>query len=82
MGKRFYNRFSRIFNCKHSGGLLDKLINTIPFDAHISGSNFCGPGTKLLKRLEHGDQGIKPLDEACKEHDISFHFTKPGRVSR
>jgi len=25
MGKRFCNRFSRIFNCKHGGGLVDKL---------------------------------------------------------
>jgi len=65
MGKRFYNRISRIFNCKHSGGLIDKLINTLPLEAHMPGYNFCGPGTKLQKRLERGDQGINPLDEAC-----------------
>jgi len=52
MGKRFYNRFIRIFNCKHGGGLVDKLFNTLPFEAHISGYHFCGPGTKLQKRLE------------------------------
>jgi len=70
MGKRFYNCISRIFNCKHGGGLVDKLSNTLPFEAHIPGYNFCGPGTKLQKRLERGDQGINPLDEACKEHDV------------
>jgi len=50
MEKRFYNRFSRIFNCKQVGGLVDKLINTLPFEAHIPENNFCGPGTKLQKR--------------------------------
>jgi len=31
MGKRFYNCFSRIFNCKYGGSPVDKLINTLPF---------------------------------------------------
>jgi len=72
MGKRLYNRISRIFNFKHGGGLVHKLINTLPFEVHIPGYNFCGPGTNLQKRLERGDQGINPLDEACKEHDIAY----------
>ena len=29
-------------------------------------------GTKIEKRLKRGDVGINPLDEACKEHDISY----------
>ena len=33
---------------------------------------FCGPGTKLEKRLARGDTGINPLDSACKEHDIAY----------
>lgn len=33
---------------------------------------FCGPGTKLAKRLARGDVGINQLDEACKEHDIAY----------
>jgi len=76
MGKRFYNPISRVFNCKHCGGLVDKLTNTLPFEAHIPGYNFCGPGTKLQKRLERGDQGINPLDEACKEHEIAYSQNK------
>jgi len=47
MGKRFYNRISRIFNCKHGGGLVDKLISTLPCEALIPGYHFCGSGTKL-----------------------------------
>lgn len=34
--------------------------------------SFCGPGTHLTKRLARGDQGINPLDEACKQHDIAY----------
>jgi len=56
-----YNRFSRIFNCKHGGSLVDKVINTLPFEGHIPGYNFCGPGTKLQKRLKRGGQGLKPI---------------------
>jgi len=37
MGKRYYNRISRIFNCKHGGGLVDKQINKLPYEAHIPG---------------------------------------------
>jgi len=76
MGKRFYNLNSRIFKSKDGGGLVDRLINTLPFEAHIPGYNLCGPGTKLQKRLEPGDQGINPLDEACKEHDIAYSQNK------
>lgn len=33
---------------------------------------FCGPGTRLDKRLARGDKGINQLDSACKEHDIAY----------
>ncbi|KAF0749940.1 Uncharacterized protein FWK35_00021969, partial [Aphis craccivora] len=35
------------------------------------GYQYCGPGTKLNKRLARGDKGINPLDTACREHDIA-----------
>lgn len=54
-------------------GLLNKLINKLPVEIHIPGYQFCGPGTKLEKRLERGDAGINPLDKACREHDIAYH---------
>ena len=53
-------------------GLINKLINKLPFELHIPGYNFCGPGTKLQKRLDRGDNGVNGLDEACKEHDIAY----------
>ena len=33
---------------------------------------FCGPGTRLAKRLARGDRGINRLDTACREHDIAY----------
>ncbi|KYM93991.1 hypothetical protein ALC62_15400 [Cyphomyrmex costatus] len=45
-------------------GLLNKAINALPFELHIPGYQFCGPGTRLEKRLARGDRGINPLDTA------------------
>lgn len=53
-------------------GLLNTLINKLPFELHVPGYSFCGPGTRLKKRLARGDRGINKLDEACKEHDIAY----------
>ena len=54
-------------------GLLNRIINKLPFELHLPGYQYYGPGTKLAKRLARGDPGINnPLDTACKEHDISY----------
>ena len=53
-------------------GLLNRAINALPIELHIPGYQFCGPGTHLEKRLARGDQGINPLDAACREHDIAY----------
>ncbi|KYN10435.1 hypothetical protein ALC57_17454 [Trachymyrmex cornetzi] len=52
--------------------LLNRAINALPFELHIPGYQFCGPGTRLTKRLARGDTGINPLDAACREHDIAY----------
>lgn len=57
-------------------GLLNTLINKLPFEAHIPSYNFCGPGTKLQERLKRGDRGINQLDEACRTHDIAYSTSK------
>jgi len=57
---------------KSGHGLLNRAINALPFELHIPGYQFCGPGTHLEKRLARGDQGINPLDAACREHDIAY----------
>lgn len=53
-------------------GILDSIINKIPIEMHVPGYQYCGPGTKLEKRLARGDPGINPLDQACKSHDIAY----------
>lgn len=53
-------------------GLLNSLIDKLPFELHIPTYNYCGAGTKLTQRLARGDKGINLLDEHCKEHDIAY----------
>lgn len=61
---------------KEGGGVLNSLINNLPVELHLPNYQYCGPGTKLQKRLRRGDQGINPLDAACKEHDIAYSKNK------
>ena len=54
-------------------GIINTLINNLPFEAHLPGDyRYCGPGTRLEERLKRGDPGINPLDEACKFHDLAY----------
>lgn len=57
-------------------GLLNGMINALPFELHIPGYQFCGPGTRLKQRLARGDVGINALDAACREHDIAYSHSK------
>jgi len=57
---------------KPGSGIINKSINTLPFEADIPGYNFCEPGTKLKQRLERGDRGINQFNEACRVHDIAY----------
>ena len=63
-------------------GLVNSLINNLPFEIHIPKYQYCGPGTKLSKRLTRGDPGINPLDKACKEHDISYSKNRESGPER
>lgn len=53
-------------------GLINSVINKLPLELHLPGYQFCGPGTKLEKRIRRGDIGKNLLDAACKEHDIAY----------
>lgn len=57
-------------------GLLNSVINKLPVELHLPGYQYCGPGTKLEERLAKGDPGINLLDQACKQHDISYSKLK------
>ena len=53
-------------------GLLNSAIDNLPFELHLPGYSYCGPGTKLQKRLLRGDQPKNSLDGYCKDHDIQY----------
>ena len=63
-------------------GLVNNLINKLPVELHIPGYRYCGPGTKLEKRLARGDSGVNPLDSACREHDIKYSKNKSDIEAR
>jgi hypothetical protein len=58
---------------KKGSGIINSVINKLPIELHLPGYQFCGPGTKLEKRLLKGDRGINKLDEACMYHDIAYN---------
>lgn len=60
---------------KRGKGIVNTLINKLPFELHIPSYQYCGPGTKLKKRLQRNDPGINELDRACKAHDIAYSQT-------
>lgn len=66
---------SRALN-KTGSGIVNSLINNLPFELHIPGYQYCGPGTKIRKRVARGDEGINPLDAACKKHDLAYLHNK------
>lgn len=67
---------SMVLLIKQGGGLLNKLINKLPFELHFPGYRYCGPGTKLEKRLARKEEGVNPLDNYCKDHDIAYAQNK------
>lgn len=44
--------------------------------------NYCGPFTRLDKRLARGDKGINELDELCKQHDIAYRDAKGDKKKK
>ena len=59
---------------------ITNVLNTVlPFEKHLPGMNYCGPGTNLLLKL-NGDgvtprKGFEPVDrvdEAAMRHNIKY----------
>lgn len=71
-----------IYKKREGRGVINRLINKLRIELHIPGYQYCGPGTKLAKRLARGDSGINPLDEACKQHDIAYSKNRENIVVR
>jgi len=70
-----------LYNKIPIASLVNTAIDALPIEFHLPGGyQYCGPGTKLAKRIARGDLGINKLDKACKEHDIAYSkFTDSER---
>ena len=57
---------------------LSTLANKLPFEMHLPGHNFTGPGTKLYKRLFSDEtpkelsMPINRVDNAAYHHDLCY----------
>ena len=60
------------------GSLLNKAINNLPFEMHLPGHNFTGPGTKLKKRFnpdltpKEWSKPVNRVDKAAYHHDVCY----------
>ena len=67
---------------KNGGSYLNKTINNLPFELHLPGHSFTGPGTKLNIRLNPDDTPkkwsvpINRVDETAYKHDLCYRKNK------
>ena len=68
------------------GSVLNKAINSLPFEMHLPGHNFTGPGTKLSKRLnpdmtpKQWSKPINRVDNAAYHHDVCYLKNKDTKT--
>ena len=68
------------------GGSLNTIINKLPFEMHLPGHNFTGPGTKLNKRLnpdrtpKRWSKPINRVDNASYHHDLCYNDNQSTSV--
>ena len=62
------------------GSFLNTLVNKLPFEMHLPGHNFTGPGTKLYKRLNSDGTPkewsipINRVDNAAYHHYLYYNM--------
>ena len=60
------------------GSFLNSLVNKLPFEMHMPGRNFTGPGTKLYKRLNQDGTPkewsipTNRVDNTAYHHDLCY----------
>src|SRR5437773_3439005 len=58
--------------------LVDVMNTVFPFEKHLPGMRYCGPGTRLDLRVdEHGkpfpgNEPVDRVDEAALKHDLAY----------
>lgn len=50
-----------------------KILNKLPFQFHLPGHNYTGPGTNVHRNIALGVKPINKVDEAAMRHDIAYH---------
>ena len=55
---------------------IKKWLGKTGIEFHWPGYQYMGPGTKLKKRLTHGNPGINRLDRLAKQHNIDYSNAK------
>jgi len=61
---------------KSGSGLINNIIDNMPFEAHLPGMQYAGPGTNLDLKLLQGVKPANKLDEAAMNHDIAYSKTR------
>ena len=63
---------------RDGGSFLNTLVNKLPFEMHLPGHNFTGPGTKLYKRFnpdgtpKEWSIPINRVDNVAFHHDLFY----------
>ena len=63
-------------------GFVNSIINKLPFEMHLPGHNFTGPGTNLEKRLnsdgtpKYWSMPVNRVDKAAYNHDVCYRDNK------
>ena len=71
---------------KTGSGLFNKAVNNLPFELHLPGHNFTGPGTRLDRRLNPDltpkawSKPINKVDTAAYHHDLCYAKHKDRKV--
>ena len=80
-----WNKKSKFISTSGKGCFYDT-IDSLPFEMHIPGHNFTGPGTKLNKRLNEDmtpnawSKPINRVDKAAYHHDICYVKNKDTKT--
>jgi Phospholipase A2-like domain len=59
--------------------LVDVLNTVLPFEKHLPGMRYCGPGTRLDLRVDEngepfpGNEPVDRVDEAALKHDLAYN---------
>lgn len=67
-------------------GVVNNIINKLPFEFHLPGHNFTGPGTNLKKRLNKDgipkfwSKPVNRVDKAAYNHDVCYSKNKDTGV--